>query len=103
MWQKEPTKCVLSCNGSTVFERQVVSNVGDDGRIFCEVSAVSLADVNKQQLDPDVVNPTSIIESGDFISPTTLDYISPTDPAMFDADTLAGEFEKAIDESSKTE
>lgn len=103
MWKKQQHFCRLSANVSTLTERKVVEKLGDDGKITCSVEEVSLVEINKEQLDPDIVNPTSIVESGDFISPSTMDYISPSDPAVVDTYGLADELDKVIEESSKTE
>lgn len=59
-----------------------VPKVSPDGTVILQ--DLTPLDVQEQLLDPDVFNPTSIVESGNFISPSSGDYYEPSDPALVD-------------------
>lgn len=56
--------------------------VSPDGSV--SLVELSSSDVESQLLDADVFNPTTIVESGNFISPSAGDYYEPSDPALVD-------------------
>lgn len=59
-----------------------VPKVSPDGTVILLDLAPS--DVQQQLLDPDLFNPTSIVESGNFIQPSAGDFYEPSDPALVD-------------------
>lgn len=59
-----------------------VPKVSPDGSVILQ--DLTPSDIQKQLLDPDLFNPTSIVESGNFISPSVGDYYEPSDPALVD-------------------
>ncbi len=79
-------KCDVSCVQppvESVFERRLVTSAPDSlGRLLCCVEDVSMSQLNSETLDPGTFNPQSIVENGTFIKPSTLDYFSPSDPAL---------------------
>lgn len=79
MFKKNPPKFVQPpIDGWT--ER--VPKVSSDGTVILQ--ELTPADVQQQLLDPDVFNPTTIVESGNFLSPGPGDYFEPSDPALVD-------------------
>ena len=79
MFRKHPSKFIQPSFEGWI-ER--VPKVSPDGTVILQ--DLSASDVQEQLLDPDVFNPTSIVESGSFISPGAGDYYEPSDPALVD-------------------
>lgn len=97
-------KCDVSCSEpsvESVFERRLVTSGPDSlGRLSCCVEDVPTVKLNSETLDPATFNPQSIVENGTFIKPSTLDYFSPSDPALVgDASSLVDSISKEISEN----
>lgn len=97
-FRKNPHRCVLE-DASPWFERKVVQSstfLYDVEHVSCSLELVPVDLINKSQLDASVINPSSIINNGDFITPPSMDIIGPSDPALGDIESFVNDIDSQI-------
>lgn len=95
MWRKTKPHVVQAVPPSEWFEPQF-QNVTIDGKIQSNLVNVSCEDINKLQLNPNLVNAKSIIENGvPITSSSTSGLLNPTDQA--DIDEIVNQFAQNVE------